>query len=520
MVDLTALYLNSLSLSNDLAFKSMQSSMQASKSNSSDFNSYLSKAGEKSSSSVSNSDTNRNSVNSSSKDKSQASSNKNISQKKSQNSNLKNENKSNVEKTSSSVSEKDVVVADKEINDMIIDKISEKLGVSSEDIKEILEKLNIQAADLNDPNNLLMFMQNLLNAETPADLLLIDGIKEMFAEVKDIVEEAVQFRDILKSNPELMEKFIAGISDKDSKTDNQETDNVLADNTSNLTKTADSEKSLNSSVSNNTNPDTTALQNKKTTEQSVTADTSEKASSFNKAVNASNQDSKQSLRQEAAENITAKPKTENIQVPVETTASNNMQQGTSQQNSQQQTLNSNQTQGIENLVQTTNTAETNIAKAFNNVMQKLNTGKNIDSMEVIKQIVEKFKVSSNEKVSEIKVTLNPEYLGDVTLKVASSQGIVTAQFTAQNDKVKEIIESNFDKLREMLNEQGIEVSQLSVNVGTDESSQGSFGFERGKSSKRINDIISSIDSEETIEEESVNYVDEGQVLETNVNYTA
>ena len=78
--------------------------------------------------------------------------------------------------------------------------------------------------------------------------------------------------------------------------------------------------------------------------------------------------------------------------------------------------------------------------------------------------MEKLKVSVKPDLSEVKILLRPEQLGEVSLKIATQNGIVTAQFIAENQKVKEIIESNFNQLRDMLSEQGVDVGALEVNV--------------------------------------------------------
>jgi flagellar hook-length control protein FliK len=44
-------------------------------------------------------------------------------------------------------------------------------------------------------------------------------------------------------------------------------------------------------------------------------------------------------------------------------------------------------------------------------------------------------------------------------------------FVAENQRVREIIESNFNQLRDALEEQGVQVSDLSVSVGGDEAEE-------------------------------------------------
>ena len=88
-----------------------------------------------------------------------------------------------------------------------------------------------------------------------------------------------------------------------------------------------------------------------------------------------------------------------------------------------------------------------------------------DPVKVMEQIIDRIKVLPADGFSEIRLTLKPETLGEVALRIATLNGIVTAMFVAENQRVKEIIESNLNQLKDSLQEQGLEVSQLSVSVG-------------------------------------------------------
>jgi len=88
-----------------------------------------------------------------------------------------------------------------------------------------------------------------------------------------------------------------------------------------------------------------------------------------------------------------------------------------------------------------------------------------DPVKVMEQIIDRIKVLPADGFSEIRLMLKPETLGEVALRIATLNGIVTAMFVAENQRVKEIIESNLSQLRDSLQEQGLEVSELHVSVG-------------------------------------------------------
>ncbi len=131
----------------------------------------------------------------------------------------------------------------------------------------------------------------------------------------------------------------------------------------------------------------------------------------------------------------------------------------------------------------------------------------IDQSEIIKQIVQSMKAETKFDLTELKINLKPDHLGDITLKISKENGIISAQFVAENQKVKEIIESNFNQLKDTLKHQGIEISNLSVTVGQ-ESSQDKmdqFMKEQQKSRKRVQDIIKGIEAEgSSVEAEDLN----------------
>lgn len=141
---------------------------------------------------------------------------------------------------------------------------------------------------------------------------------------------------------------------------------------------------------------------------------------------------------------------------------------------------------------------------------------NVDTQDVIRQISEKINVSVKADTTEIKMTLKPESLGEVRLKIITENGIITAQFQAENQRVKEIIEAGFNRLRDTLTEQGLSVANLSVSVGQEQSSQmEQFQQERSRSAGRISRILGAAALEpEEAEDTSANLA----LNETQVDY--
>lgn len=108
-------------------------------------------------------------------------------------------------------------------------------------------------------------------------------------------------------------------------------------------------------------------------------------------------------------------------------------------------------------VKTENISNTIITKTAN--MQ--------EQIDVIKQISEKVDVNLFEDKSEMIIKLKPDHLGKVTVEIAVENGNVTAKFLAESERVKEILESNMQDLKDHLAKQGMVVQDLSVSVGND-----------------------------------------------------
>jgi len=71
-------------------------------------------------------------------------------------------------------------------------------------------------------------------------------------------------------------------------------------------------------------------------------------------------------------------------------------------------------------------------------------------------------IVSNE-LSEAKISLHPQHLGHVDVKLTLHNGVLTAQFTADTLLGKEMLENQLPQLRAALQSQGLQVDKLVVN---------------------------------------------------------
>lgn len=91
-----------------------------------------------------------------------------------------------------------------------------------------------------------------------------------------------------------------------------------------------------------------------------------------------------------------------------------------------------------------------------------------EQIDVIKQVAEHVDVNLVEDKSEMIIKLKPDHLGKVTVEIAVENGNIVAKFLAESQKVKEILESNMQDLKDHLAKQGMVVQDLSVSVGNDD----------------------------------------------------
>lgn len=108
----------------------------------------------------------------------------------------------------------------------------------------------------------------------------------------------------------------------------------------------------------------------------------------------------------------------------------------------------------------------------------------VSRAEVIEQIVKKAEVIVNDGRQEMRMQLEPENLGKLTLKLAVEKGLITAKFVAESYEVKQVIESNLNELRDMLQEKGLDVQNFSVSVG-----QENKGYNNGNAMQQWKETI-------------------------------
>ncbi len=114
---------------------------------------------------------------------------------------------------------------------------------------------------------------------------------------------------------------------------------------------------------------------------------------------------------------------------------------------------------LESLLQ--NKTQTQTVEAPMETMPVLETP---DTEQIMRQILDYMKIQLKPEMNQLEMQLHPASLGTINIQIASKEGVITAQFTAQNDVVKAVIEGQLVELKDSMRAQGIKVEAVEVNV--------------------------------------------------------
>ena len=110
-----------------------------------------------------------------------------------------------------------------------------------------------------------------------------------------------------------------------------------------------------------------------------------------------------------------------------------------------------------------------------------------DTNRIMEQITEYMKVEVKAEMTELELRLQPESLGTLHIHLSAKEGAVTAQFMAENEAVRAVLEAQTAQLKENLNNQGIKVEAVEVTIASHEfernfaqNSESSGGYEEPK----------------------------------------
>lgn len=347
-------------------------------------------------------------------------------------------------------SSKENVSSKDEIAEKFVQELADKLNVSVDKIKEILEKLNLDIFDLMDSSNLTQFMTELMDIKNPIEFLTSEEVQQTFKSASEVIQKYQQLFE-------------------------------------------------NAEVNENTQLINTDIQPEKS---NATEDIAENLNSAVKTDSSSKLSADENLGLDVAEDSDTKNMPT---VEIKNSTRNGESGGKKSDDNQNQNQNFNSTFASQ-------TTDTNYINAYSNVnyqqqqivndivsnVSNLTNAK--DTNQIISQIVDKIKVEIKPDVSEMKLLLKPDTLGELSLKITTQNNIVTAQFVAESQQVKEVLQANFNHLKDTLQQLGLIIDEISVSVGQQNSEQRQhFEQNQQKSKRRMSQIIESMDTIDELE---------------------
>lgn len=317
----------------------------------------------------------------------------------------------------SSISDK-IDSAKEELNEFeenVVDAISEKLGVSADDIKNALDELGLTVFDLLNPKNLATVVAELTGATNTMELLVSADFQELLGSIGQMGSDLMKQLNIQMDQ---MDELVAQMNALD---ENQAID-------------IDASMLKDENVQNQPMVEEAALSTAEEPEAKVivedlrgAAEGQEEASSFVKAVEGADQEKSTMDLSSGSEN------------------------GNRMMSDGQNVL----YQNLENAVQGDEAAGT-IRYS------------DIDVFDIIEQVARNVRVVLESDITTMEMQLNPENLGRIYLHVSSKEGTVHAQIAAQNEIVKEALEMQVATLRENLSQAGVKVDSVEVTIASHE----------------------------------------------------
>lgn len=331
-------------------------------------------------------------------------------------------------KTAGPETEDDKVERPEAVNDLISDilnTISKDLGVSEEDITDAMDKLGLSFADLSIPSNTAELYTELTGSDSGSLLTsdnfmsLLDDLQDIFSGVDDDLMS--QLTPVTDEEAENLSDLLSGQQPTDETVDQTEV-TVVSVTTEETTVTVSAETETVSTVDSASQPQTTDTSSDQTVNGTITNATQQVAST----------------EQDTTDN-----------------SSDMFEKGDGQKSTADQVNVNTLTAG-----NTQTTAETEITD-FVSTIQKYT---DINTDDLISQIVDKAKQTLSSRVSSLEMELHPQSLGKIFLQVTEKSGDVTAHLYAQNEAVKHALENRLADLTEDLNRQGVRVNEVTISV--------------------------------------------------------
>lgn len=318
--------------------------------------------------------------------------------------------KSQIRGNEQKIDDTDIEKAVAEAYSQIINVIADALNANPDEIKGIINELDINLNALSDNQNVINIVSKYLGINNPVNVLTndeaINAVKEINQSISEIINE---LKDEFAITDDGLKDLLSKI---DTVRDTENIEDIINDETGNVDASDDIIK-----VSDENN-------------------------------NKINIDS---------ENDNIVPEKTTVKNEENANAGNNKEFNNDRESKSELYLNEN---GMESIVSNLKNTITDNILTEDGIADK-----------IIKQITDDIRLYAKADTTSLEIQLEPETLGKVGITVTSKAGTITAQLVVQNEVAKEAIESQMATLKESFASQDIKVDAVEVTIASKEFEQ-------------------------------------------------
>lgn len=342
-----------------------------------------------------------------------------------------------------------------DISSQIVEKVTDDLDISEDELNNAMQLLGLTAMDLLNPANLAaLYCEVTGNASDPQALVLNADFTALFNDVSQVASENDAQLDLLSQltasdDGEILDADI--VSSADTTDTNESTGSV---NTP--------EKTVDSSY------DDTAASGQNIND---TADEAVKVYDGGTQDSSYQNSDEGTSSGETGNDITSDENTEKTQ--------SKSQVDSSFDDSGERILHHEDGAHSDNSVLHASVSEQlNTDTSFE--MSQSQSRLRVDTTDIIRQIVDSMSISNTTEESAINLQLTPESLGRMYINVSQKNSEISARIAVSNEAVKEALQTQMVNLKEALNNSGIRVNEVEITVASHE-------FERNLEQGAAND---------------------------------
>ena len=327
-----------------------------------------------------------------------------------------------------------------DISSQIVEKVTDDLDISEDELNNAMQLLGLTAMDLLNPANLsALYCEVTGNASDPQALVLNADFTALFNDVSEVASENDAQLDLLSQltasdDGEILDADIVSSADTTEKTVDSSYDDTAASG-QNINDTAD---------------------------EAV------------KVYDGGTQDSSYQNSDEG----TSSGETGNGITSDEKTQSKSLADSSFDDSGERVLHHDDGTHSDNSMLHASVSEQLNTDTSFE--MSQSQSRLRVDTTDIIRQIVDSMSISNTTEESAINLQLTPESLGRMYINVSQKNSEISARIAVSNEAVKEALQTQMVNLKEALNNSGIRVNEVEITVASHE-------FERNLEQGAAND---------------------------------